>query len=108
MKYLYLLTVLMMSQTSFAKISDFNALINENMKAQSSLHNQVQEQSEIQNAQINKKKKPQIILVEGSDVSVPTNPALLQFSKEKDLHKADRRAMKKRLANEFKSADQQL
>lgn len=108
MKQILFMMTLMIASISFAKVSDFNALINENMKAQNALHKDVKVSGEIETVDLNKKKNPQIILVEGSDISVQSNPELLQFAKEKGNHKANRRAMKKRLADEFKSLDKQL
>lgn len=92
---------------SFAKISDFNALINENSKAQSELHNTVQANLEASREYASAEVRERIVVVEnsGSSYNAPTKKDLLAFKKEKVSHRASERKQFDRLASELSGLD---
>ena len=97
---------------SFAKISDFDAMINDNVKAQSELHTSVKTnlkdaKEETQEARL-KDPRERIVVVENSGVSynAPTKKDMLAFKKERRLHRASEEKQFDRLANEIRHGDE--
>lgn len=92
---------------SLAKITDFNAMINENSKAQRELHKEVRNSAEETRAALHDERKEPIVVVETEriDVNVPSGKNLLRFQKEIVDHKDEKKAGENRLANEFNSVD---
>ncbi|UXR63520.1 hypothetical protein EZJ49_10580 [Bdellovibrio bacteriovorus] len=95
---------------SFAKISDFNALISENTKAQSELHHTVQSNLEATRDKVaaQEKIRERIVVVENSGTSynAPTRKDLLAFKKEKSNHRASEEKQFERLATEIRGIDE--
>lgn len=106
MKKTLMMVLLMVPAMSFAKITDFNALITENNEAQRTLHKEVAQGTEATRTALQEKHE-QIVVVdaETSDVNVASRSDLLRFKKEIVDHKASKKDLEKRLANEFKSTD---
>lgn len=100
------LLVAMMPLVSFAKVSDFNALINDNSKAQTELHSSVKNTlGEAREASAKENVRERIVMVEntGSSYNAPTRKDFLAFQKEKKTHKASEEKQFDRLANEIHS-----
>ncbi|WP_374033111.1 hypothetical protein ACES2I_09580 [Bdellovibrio bacteriovorus] len=94
---------------SFAKISDFNALISENSKAQNELHNTVQHNLEASREQAAAAQvRERIVVVEnsGSSYNAPTRKDLLAFKKEKISHRASEEKQFDRLASEIRGMEE--
>lgn len=93
---------------SMAKISDFNALIGENVKAQSELHNSVQSQlNEARDKVAAEKIRERIVIVENSagSYNAPTRKDLLAFKKEKTNHRVSEKKQFERLATEIREVE---
>lgn len=97
---------------SFAKISDFDAMINENAKAQTELHTSVKTNLHDAKAGTEEHKlreaRERIVVVENSGVSynAPTKKDMLAFKKERRLHRASEEKQFDRLANEIRAGDE--
>ncbi|MBV2167529.1 MAG: hypothetical protein KUL82_02370 [Bdellovibrio sp.] len=110
MKKQVLATVIaMIPALGFAKVSDFNALITENVKVQNELHSTVKHNMEearegVAAADV----RERIVVVENSGVSynAPTKKDLLAFKKEKRSHRASEEKQFERLANEINSLEE--
>ncbi|KYG61231.1 hypothetical protein [Bdellovibrio bacteriovorus] len=109
MKKQVLVTIIaMIPAVSFAKISDFNALISENVKAQGELHSTVKGNiDEARDQAAAAQVRERIVVVENSGVSYnsPTKKDLLAFKKEKRSHRASESKQFERLASEISSAE---
>ncbi|WII71048.1 hypothetical protein QJS83_11305 [Bdellovibrio sp. 22V] len=109
MKKQVLVTVIaMIPAMSFAKVSDFNALITENVKAQNELHSTVKTNlNEARDAADASAMRERIVIVENSGTSynATTKKDLLAFKKEKTHHRASEEKQFERLANEINSSD---
>lgn len=97
---------------SFAKISDFDAMINENVKAQNELHSTVktnlhEAKSATEEGALNVP-RDRIVVVENSGVSynAPTKKDMLAFKKERRNHRASESKQFDRLANEIRAGDE--
>ena len=88
---------------SFAKVSDFNAMIADNLKDQAALHGEVKGQ--IPNVKI--KARERMVVVEGNQDSfnAPTRQDMLVFRKEKVSHRASEDKSFERIAHEMSSAE---
>lgn len=110
MKKQFLLSIIVMIPSlGFAKISDFNALITENVKAQKNLHSTVQNNvSESREATEAPKMRPRIVVVEnsGRSYNAPTRKDLLVFKKERSHHRASEKKQFERLANEVRAENE--
>lgn len=110
MKKQVLITVLSLIPTlGFAKVSDFNALISDNVKAQKELHSTVKNNiGEARDAVAAEKIRQRIVVVENSGLSyvAPTKKDLLAFKKEKSHHRASEQKQFERLANEIRSENE--
>lgn len=94
---------------SFAKISDFNALITDNVKAQSELHHTVQDNLGATREKLAAQNvRERIVVVEnsGSSYNAPTRKDLLAFKKEKINHRASEKKQFDRLATEIRSIEE--
>lgn len=109
MKKQLLITVMtLIPAMSFAKVSDFNELISENVKAQNELHSAVRNNViEAREATAAAQLRERIVVVENSGTSynAPTKKDLLAFKKEKRSHRASEDKQFERLAHEVNSAD---
>jgi len=109
MKKQVLVTVIaMIPAMSFAKISDFNALISENVKAQNELHSTVQHNiNDARETAAAAELRERIVVVENSGTSynAPTHKDLLAFKKEKRSHRASEAKQFERLASEIHSSE---
>ncbi|MEK2645532.1 hypothetical protein [Bdellovibrio sp. BCCA] len=107
-KQLLVTVIAMIPAMSFAKISDFNALISENVKAQNELHSTVKHNlDDARDAVAAAQVRERIVVVENSGVTynAPTKKDLLAFKKEKRSHRASEGKQFERLASEINSAD---
>lgn len=110
MKNLMLLLSLMLPASALAEVADFNALINENQKAQEALHEGLVTSVEETRLTLEERAAhaPIVVEVQQNDVNVPTDKKFLRFKKEIVNHQASDRDLKKRLANEFDSVDMEF
>ncbi len=109
MKSIFLALFVLVSIKAQAKVSDFNALINENIESQKALHQEVQTQTEITRQALRDGKEAKEVLVvenQGDEsINVPTRKDLLRFKKEMVDHRLNTKDLDRRLANEFKKLD---
>lgn len=93
MKNQIVVAIAMMIPTiGFAKVADFNALITENVKAQTELHDSVKgNMAETRQAVADANRRERIVIVENSGTSYnsPTKKDMLVFQKEKTQYRAD-------------------
>lgn len=111
MKKQVLVTVIaMIPALSFAKVSDFNAMISENMKEQTELHTTVQNNvgDARESAEMAAGVHERIVIVENSKTSynAPTKKDLLAFKKEKKNFVPSENDQFERLANEIHLSDE--
>lgn len=109
MKKLVTITILtFLPMVGFAKVSDFNAMISENMQAQSQLHNTVRDNVDVTRA-VARDSVPEekVVVVEesGGSYNAPTNKELLTFEKEKQEHKVSQKTQFDRLASELNESE---
>ena len=101
--------IVMMPALGFAKVSDFNAIIADNMKEQTQLHNTVQGEV-IEARQVSRKTnvRDRIVIVENSSTTynAPTKKDLLKFKKEKQGYSASQQEQLGRLANEIHNSEE--
>ena len=109
MKKLVTITILtFLPMVGFAKVSDFNAMISENMQAQSQLHNSVRDSVATTRAVAKDTvTEEKVVIVESSSESynAPTNKQLLTFEKEKQEHKVSQKTQFDRLASELNESE---
>lgn len=107
MKTIILLSVIVSSSLSFAKVTDFNSLIIENSSAQSELHSQIQ--ASVADAKLAVREAAiaggKTISVASETVHVKTKADFLKFGKEKKYYKASDDKNEKRLAEEIQSLE---
>lgn len=107
MKKQFLMTVLsLIPAVGFAKVSDFNAMIADNVKVQRELHATVRNNvGEARGGVAYENMRQRIVVVEKSGVSYhsPTKKDLLAYKKEKSYHRASEGKQFERLANEIRS-----
>ncbi|MBC7740814.1 MAG: hypothetical protein H7061_01360 [Bdellovibrionaceae bacterium] len=97
---------LLTSLTSFAKVADFNTIIEENTKAQASLHTSLKDNLELARMAVQRESQEKYIVDRASDgINVPTNKGFLKFAKEKSSYRASESVQQKRLAQELSEAE---
>ena len=113
----YLLLLLILESVSFAKVQDFNAIINEDIKAQKELHQQFKHQVNLVDEntgtryQVNKAKtqnnKRDVIVVESNATNyiAPSRKNFLKFKKEIHQKSQNDRKNQHRVANEIKELE---
>ena len=109
MKKLVTITILtFLPMVGFAKVSDFNAMISENMQAQSQLHNSMKDNMDATRTAA-KETVPQekVVVVEdsGGSYNAPTAKDMLTFEKEKKEHKVSQKTQFDRLASELNESE---
>ena len=100
--------VAMIPALSFAKVADFNALISDNMKAQTELHTTVTgNMAETRQAVADSNIKERIVIVEntGTSYNSPTRKDMLAFKKEKTYFRASDMDKLDRVATEVREQD---
>ncbi len=99
--------LVLISQSGMAKVSDFNNLINENIKAQNEFHEDVKDSMKVvkQNPREKEIKAQKVTVMESeaSQYSVPSRK--FRFSKEMHQYRPSTQKQIDRLANELKDAD---
>lgn len=94
------------SSTTLAKVSDFNNLINENIKAQNQLHREVKDNMKIAKERMNEDGKGNKITIVESDSSQYTVPSKkMRYKKEVHQYRPSTQKQLDRLANELNDAD---
>ncbi|MNK96848.1 hypothetical protein D3C87_1171580 [compost metagenome] len=107
-KQILFAVVAMIPVLSFAKVADFNALITDNMKAQTELHTTVTgNMAETRKAVADANIKERIVIVENSGTSYnsPTKKDMLAFKKEKTFYRASDMDSLDRVATEIRDQD---
>lgn len=106
MKKMILMIAMIAPLISFAKVGDFNDLINENSKAQTDLHQNLrQDLDSTRMAYKQEVKEKYIVDNSRTTINVPTSKSLLTFKKEKKYYRASEEQKQKRLAEEFSEAE---
>ncbi|MGZ3770538.1 MAG: hypothetical protein ACXVCP_00725 [Bdellovibrio sp.] len=109
MKKQVLVTILMIVPSfGFAKVSDFDSLITENVKAQAELHSTVKNNVRDTRDAVANSNRERIVVVEnpGKSYNAPTKADLLAFKKEKSHYRASEEKQFERLANEINSQEE--
>lgn len=105
MKAILMVLTLGLVLSANAKLSDFNAIIEENSKAQSDLHASLTENMNETKVAVQKETRERFLVDSTSTVNAPTTKSFLTFSKEKNYHRASDKQAQKRLAVEVDSAE---
>jgi hypothetical protein len=109
MKKLMMISILSLIPTlGFAKVSDFNAMITENAKAQTELHKSIETTVDTSRiAARTKLNQGEAVLVEASGASynVATKKDLLTFEKERTHDNVNQKQQFERLATEVQDSD---
>lgn len=109
MKTSALLIALLIPTLGQAKVSEFNALIKENVDAQNQLHQELkQNMDETKTALQDAKTKGNIVWVESSSYNVQPNKGILKFRKEVKAHQPSNKRQFQRLVHEFSSMDKEF
>lgn len=106
----YLLFFLMLQGLAYGKVEDFNAIINEDIKAQKELHQQFNNKVQ---ADLGKKENPEVvtnkrvkevIVVENTQTNyiAPSSNNFLKFNKEVKQKTSNERKNQHRVAKEIK------
>lgn len=105
-KQLMIALISLVPALSYAKVSDFNAMISDNMKAQTQLHKTVQESTDTARIAA-REKSDRGVLVEASGASynVATKKDLLTFEKEKRGSEVSQKEQMDRLAAEVSNSE---
>lgn len=90
---------------SFAKVSDFHNMIEENIQAQQSLHSNVQSQVEAARIAARVQKEDHTIVADSKEFNVPTKKGMLVHDKEKTFYRASEKKQMDRLASEFNETE---
>lgn len=109
----YLLFLLALQSLAYGKIEDFNSIINEDIRAQKELHQQVKKQvnpaflgTQKQNLNVNDKSTAakEIIVVENdqTNYTAPSGNNFLRFNKEIKQKSQNQRKNQHRVAKEIK------
>ncbi|HEX7674251.1 MAG TPA: hypothetical protein VF412_08770 [Bdellovibrio sp.] len=106
-KQLLVTVIAMIPAMSFAKVSDFNAMIAENIKEQNQLHSTVTEN--VGEARQASNTHERIVIVENNpstSYNAPTKKDLLAFKKEKKNFEPSQKKQLDRLATEINLSDE--
>ncbi|HEY8270539.1 MAG TPA: hypothetical protein VIG33_06590 [Pseudobdellovibrionaceae bacterium] len=105
--FLSLFVVMTLPLSSFAKVEDFNAMINESEHAQTQLRKDLKGHiGSTHQAQMNAPKEIIEVASEyGESVNSPTKKSMLTFEKEMVHYRPSETRRMKRLANEIKASD---
>lgn len=90
---------------SFAKVSDFHNMIEDNMKAQKQLHETVQTQVEAARIAARVQSEDNTIVADAKEINVPTKKGMLVHEKEKTYYRASEKKQMDRLASEFNESE---
>lgn len=111
LKSLSLVTLaLVISSFSSAKVSDFNALIEENISAQKELHGQIKQQmnttTQALQVKANGSQSAAVFVDDSTDqVNSPTSSRILKYEREKSQKSISRKKQMERVSQEFDEAD---
>lgn len=99
----------MMASFSWAKVSDFNTLINENISAQQELHKEIRQQVKTTGQAFREnsnQREDSTVIVESDslDVNSSTPSKMLKFKKEKKQSAVSRKKQMDRISQEFDDA----
>lgn len=94
---------------SFAKVSDFNALINDNISAQKELHGEVRKQvnatdQAFRNDAEKREASSMVVETDSTQINSPTSEKMLKFKKEKNQATISRKKQLDRVSQEFDDA----
>ena len=107
MKKLTLMIMMMVvSQVSQAKVSDFNNLISENIKSQDALHKEVNTNMKVVRQEPKNAAREKIVIVEAQTYNAPSRK--LQFKKETHFYQASDKKNMDRLAAEVQQMNQEF
>ena len=104
---LSLVVAILLPAVSSAKVEDFNAMITENAKSQTALHDDLKEQiTGTRHAQLNAPRKEIIAVAsDWKSANSPTKKSMLTFQKEMVDYRASEVKQMQRLASEMKEMD---
>lgn len=103
-----ILFIMVLPLAGFAKVSDFNSLINENTKAQAELQKNIKENTDASAQAMGATNSDKTVVLESRTYNAPTNRKALKFNKEIKEHRASSKKEMDRLAQEIKSVDREL
>ena len=109
-KILMLLTLvgtftLALSSFSWAKVSDFNALINDNISAQKELHGEVRKQMRVTQESLNPGgASTMVVESDQTQINTPTSKRMLQYKKETSQKTPSQKKQTDRVSQEFNDA----
>lgn len=94
---------------TWAKVSDFNALINDNISAQKELHGEIKKQVQASDQAFRdslEKREASSMVVESDQTQInsPTSQKMLKFKKEKKQATVSRKKQMDRISQEFDDA----
>lgn len=111
-KILAMVVVMLAANITYAKVSDFNAMINENLGQQTSLEANIKKQTGSEPYAVVESKSNTKTTVEVANEITAYNPStpanMLTFKKERSSFRASNQKQQERLAEEFKSMDAQF
>jgi hypothetical protein len=101
---------LIVSSFSMAKVSDFNALIEENVSAQKELHGEIKKQMNTTTQALQVKaqgSQTAAVYVDDSSeqVNTPTSSKILKFKKENNRKSVSQKKQLERVSQEFNEAE---
>ncbi|MFN9066944.1 MAG: hypothetical protein ACK5V3_06930 [Bdellovibrionales bacterium] len=101
---------LVLSSFSLAKVSDFNALIEENVSAQKELHGEIKKQMNtttqaLQNNRFDKANETVYVETDSEQINSPTTSRILKFKKEKSRNSVSQKKQMERVSQEFDEAE---
>ncbi len=107
MKKVILMVLMAAPIFAHAKVSDFNALIDENVQAQTELRKEIRTQVEVQRQAFRRHEEP-VVLVDHRHENINVRSGdknFLRFKKEIVNHAVAPKDLQKRVATEIQSAD---
>lgn len=103
-KQLLVTVIALVPAMGFAKVSDFNAMIADNVKEQNQLHSEVK--NNVIEARDTARERIVIVENESASYNAPTRKDLLAFKKEKKNYAPSQKQEFERLANEIHLSDE--
>ncbi|MES3037476.1 MAG: hypothetical protein V4736_06165 [Bdellovibrionota bacterium] len=102
MKTVVMILTMIFSAVSFAKVSDFNKMIVENIETQAALHQEVKTKV-IVPVEAAPAQDPRFVDVERKNLISPTEKDFLRHKKELTQYRASEKVQRERVAHEFES-----
>ncbi len=103
----------LLASGAWAKVSDFNSLINENISAQQELHGEIRKQVKtssqaFRDARNKQEATTMVVESDYTNINTPTSARMLKFKKEKAQKTVSHKKQMDRVAQEFDDASSSL